>query len=165
MSLETRLVAGFQRVADECKSIRNAMTTALDTKAAKVAGVLGSGQPWNQQAMLNTGALANGYNDMAGGLMADRDVILESMVFWMENPTGAVTGTGPLTIQWYAGSLVAQETTLIHTSSIPVGQHDIWVVLTTPMSFPINSVFRAKVTLGSAAVAGSCHVQFRGRYQ
>lgn len=178
MSLETRLTAAFQRVGAEIKAVRadlaghthsvggiTGLQTALDAKAQKALGMSGSGLPWYSQAVLNSGALANGYNDLKGGLMADRDVVLESMVFWLEEPAGTIAGTGNLTVQWYAGSVTAQETTLIHTSTIAAGSHDIWVVLATPTNYPINTVFRPKVTLGSTSVAGSCHVQFRGRYQ
>lgn len=141
------------------------LQVALDAKAPKASGMLGTGLPWYAQAVVNSSTLADGYNDLKGGLMADRDMVLESMVFWLEEPAGTIGGTGNLTIQWYAGSVTTQETTLIQTTTIAAGQHDIWVVLATPTNFAINTVFRPKITLGTTTVAGACHVQFRGRYQ
>lgn len=142
------------------------LQTALDAKAVKASGVLGTGIPWASEMIINSAALADGYNDGIGGVMVDRDVVLEGMVFRIADPSKTIDGSGNLTIQWYHGSTAVLESTLVHTTTIPagVGNKDIMVVLSTPLSVPVNTCLRAKITLGSSTVSGSCHVQYRGRY-
>lgn len=121
-------------------------------------------RPWSSEMMINAGALANGYNDFIGGALVDRDIILTHVVFRVADPAAVVGGTGNLTIDWYLGTATAAETTLVTTTTIAAGANNLISTLLTPQACSINSVLRAKITLGSASVAGPCHVQFRGRY-
>lgn len=124
--------------------------------------VSGSGQAWAKEAIINTGALATGYNDNPGGVGCDKQIILRQCCFMIADPAGSIGGTGNLQIQWYLGSATAQETTLITTTQIAAGQHDVVVTLGSPQTCTINSRLRAKITLGTTTVAGPCHVEFRG---
>lgn len=148
-------------------AIEAAGTATLDSKATKATGVSGTGIPWASQAVLNSGPLANGYNDLSGGLMADRDVVLETIAVWLEDPAATVTGAAGSNIQieWWAGSVTNREENLIHTTQFPVGDNSVWAILAVAQNFAVNTLFRPKVTLNGNAVSVACHIQFRGRYQ
>jgi hypothetical protein len=143
------------------------LQTALDGKATKATGTPGTGQPWASEVIVIGGPLENGYNDAIGGVMADRDISLESVVFRTADPTKAITGTGNLTIQWYRGSVTTLESELLHTSTIAAGagNNSIFVVLATPINIAVNECLRAKFTLGTAVVDSAVHVQWRGMYR
>ena len=119
---------------------------------------------WSSEVIINSGALADGYNDNIGGVLVDSDIMLYQASFRIADPLGKVGGTGPLKIQWYAGSVTELETELITTTEIAVDQHDVIVTFATPMPYTINTVLRAKITRGNAVVTGPCHIQWRGRY-
>lgn len=142
------------------------LQTALDTKAIKATGVLGTGIPWYWQGVVNNEALVTGYNLLTGGAMADRAIVLESMVVWLESSigAGAVGGTGNLQIQWYAGDIDTQGT-LLHTTQMPAGEDAVWPVLGSPVNIDVNGVLRAYFTMGTTTVADPIHIQYRGRYQ
>ena len=136
----------------------------LDSKATKATGSLGSGIPWEKEVVID-GPIADGYNKMPGGIMANAPLILTSIAFRLEDHAAVIGGTGNLTVEWWAGSATERETTLIATSLIPAGQHNVNTVLGTEVAVDVNTVLRAKFTMGSTTVAGSVYVQWRGRYQ
>lgn len=141
------------------------LQTTLDAKAGRANGVLGTGIPWYAELMVNgSGALANGFNDVPGGVQVDRDIVLESMVFRIADPSATIGGSGNLTITWSYGSMTTTTPTTITTTTIAQGQHDIWVVLETPLAISINNCLRASFALGTTTVTTPCHVQWRGRY-
>lgn len=141
------------------------LQTTLDTKATKANGILGTGLPWSKELMVNgSAALAAGFNDVPGGVMADREIVLESMVFRIADPTATIGGSGNLTITWSYGSMTTTTPTTITTTNIAAGQHDIWVVLETPLTIAINNCLRASFTMGTATVSTPCHIEWRGRY-
>ena len=121
---------------------------------------------WASEVIINSAALASGYNDNPGGVLVDYDITLTHVVFRIADPAGLVGGTGNLTIQFYLGTATVAETTLVHTMTVAAGagSNNTIATLGTPTSCAINSVLRAKITLGTATVSGPCHVQFRGRY-
>lgn len=119
---------------------------------------------WSSEVIINSGALADGYNDNIGGVLVDSDIMLYQASFRIADPLGKVGGTGPLKIQWYAGSVTELETELITTTELAVDQHDVIVTFATPMPYTINTVLRAKITRGNSVVTGPCHIQWRGRY-
>ena len=120
---------------------------------------------WSSEVIINSAALADGWNDNIGGVLVDSDIILTQASFRVANPAMLIGGTGNLQIQWYAGSPTALETELIATTQVAAGQHDVIVTFATPMPYTINTVLRAKITRGTTTVAGPCHIQWRGRYQ
>lgn len=140
------------------------LQTTLDAKATKANGVLGTGLPWSKEFVINSSALANGFNDNIGGVMTDRAIVLESMVFRLADPAEVIGGTGNLTVQWYRNDVTGGNSSLIATSNIAATSHDRWEVLETPLAVDINYCLRASVTLGTTTVAGKVHVEWRGRY-
>lgn len=153
------------RLADLIISNIPGLQAALDAKAAKATNIPGSGQPWFQEAIANDGALATGYNKLPGGVSVDAPIVLTSMGFRLEDPAATIGGTGNLQIDWYAGSPTAQETTLLGTTLIASGQHNVLTVLGVEVNVDANTILRAKFTMGSTTVAGPVYVSFRGRYQ
>lgn len=141
------------------------LQTALETKATKASGTSGTGLPWASEIIVNSGALESGYNDGIGGVMTDKPIVLEGMVFRIADPSKTIGGTGNLQIEWYQGTTDVLEGSLMHTSQLPAGQRDVWVVLAVPLDVDINACLRAKFTIGSTVIDGPCHVQWRGRYQ
>lgn len=123
-----------------------------------------SRQRYASEVIINSSALVDGYNDNLGGVLLDYDITLDFMSFRLSDPAAVIGGSGNLQIQWYAGSPTAAETTLIATTQIAAGQNNIIVAPATPINYTINTVFRAKITLGSTTVAVPCHIQWRGRY-
>lgn len=122
---------------------------------------------WDSEMVLNAGALASGYNDMAGGIQVNNPngVLIDSIVFRLGgDPAATVGGTGGITVQFYRGSATAAELTLIGSVG-SMSAHDFVFTLTTPYLALHNSILRAKITLGTATVAVPCHVQWRGRRQ
>ncbi len=119
---------------------------------------------FNSEFIVNSSALATGYNDNDGGVMVDAAVSLESVAWRIADPAATIGGTGNLQIQWYLGSPTAQETTLLLTSQVAAGQHDVIATLATPVLCSVNSVLRAKFTMGSTTVASKSVVGWRGRY-
>ncbi|MGW5147534.1 hypothetical protein [Rhodococcus koreensis] len=141
----------------------HATDAELATKITKPAtNVSGSGIPWQSEAIINAGALASGYNDLEGGLLFDRQVILRQLSFRLAPYNATIGGSGNLTIDWYQSSMTALPGTLITTTTIAAGQHDVVTTLATPYTVPVNTVVRPLITLGSTTVAVKCHVQLRG---
>ena len=134
------------------------LQTSLDAKLNKVD------IPWASEMVINSAALANGYNDMPGGVLVDYDISLTHIAFRLSAPAGTIGGTGNLTVEIFLGSQTAAETTLVSTITVAAGQNNILTTLGSPVACSINSVLRAKITLGTTTVSVPCHVQFRGRY-
>lgn len=122
-------------------------------------------QLWDQEMVLNAGALASGYNDLAGGIIvnAPDGVAIDSILFRLGgDPAATVGGSGGISITFWRGTTTNPEVTQIGGIA-GMSAHDSILTLTTPFKAVHNSVLRAKIALGSATVAVSCHVQWRGR--
>lgn len=141
------------------------LQVGLDAKATKASGTSGTGQPWSEQAIVNDGALASGYNKLPGGISVDFPAILTAFSFRLEDVSATIGGTGNLQIDWYAGSATAAETTLLGTTLIAAGQHNVLTVLGTEVAVDANTIIRAKFTMGSTTVSGPVYIGVRGRWQ
>lgn len=125
--------------------------------------------PWESEIYLNSTPIAasyTGYSDNDGGVIigASRGVLLEQVVWRLSNPSAVIGGSGNFQIQWYLGSSTAQETTLIQTTQIAAGQHDVTVTFGTAQTCTVNTVLRAKITSGTATLPSKSSVQWRGSY-
>ena len=118
---------------------------------------------WQSEVIVNSGRLVDGYNDNIGGVLVDYDIMLYQASFRLADPAALIAG-GAVTIQWYAGSVTELETELITTTQVGVNEHDVIVTFATPMPYTINTVLRAKFTVGNAVIDSPCHIQWRGRY-
>lgn len=190
MSLASQVSLLATRIGQEVKlklPIANPTATGtLTTPALKVTGgTLAVGRalrsdaagiatwgslPWESEIYLNSVAVAAsyvGYQDNDGGVIvgAANGIMLEQITWRISAPSPAVIGgTGNFQIQWYMGSPTAQETTLIQTTLIAAGQHDVTVTLGSPQTCTVNTVLRAKITSGTATLPSKSSVQWRGRY-
>lgn len=125
--------------------------------------------PWESEIYLNSIAVPAsyvGYQDNDGGVIvgAANGIVLEQIAWRLSAPSAVIGGSGNLQIQWYLGSPTAQETTLIQTTQIAAGQHDVVVTLSSPQTCTVNSVLRAKITSGTATLPSKSSVQWRGRF-
>lgn len=142
----------------------------MATRAAEAINIIlnrltaPSRQRYASEVIINSSALVDGYNDNLGGVLLDYDITLDFMSFRLSDPAAVIGGSGNLQIQWYAGSATAAETTLIATTQIAAGQNNVIVAPATPINYTINTVFRAKITVGATTVSVPCHIQWRGRY-
>lgn len=130
---------------------------AIQKPATQVSG---SGMPWASECVLNSGALASGYNDIPGGVITDKQIILRQISVRIGLITGAVTG-GTVQFDIYQGTTTTIGT-LISSPTLAAAAHDTVATLGSPATCPINTVLRVNVILGSGAVADEVHVQFRG---
>lgn len=133
--------------------------------AWEAQGVLGPGRPWSSELIVNNAALADGYNDGDGGVMADAPITLQAVLFRVGLAGQLVGGSGDLTMQWYVGDSFAAETTLLVTTTIAAGQQAALFPLVTPANLTANAVMRVKFTRNTTTVAGKCYVQWRGVYR
>lgn len=133
--------------------------------AWEAQGTLGPPRPWAAELIVNNGPLKDGYNDGDGGVMVDAPITLQAMLFRVGLAGQLVGGTGNLTIGWFIGDSFGAETTLAMTTTIAAGQQAALFTLPTAMNLTANAVLRAKFDLGTASVAGKCHVQWRGVYR
>ena len=121
---------------------------------------------WDSEMVLNAGALASGYNDMAGGILVNSPpsgVMLDAVVFRLGgDPAANIGGTGGVTVQYFRGTTTSAEVTLLG-SVTGITAHSAVLTLPAPILCAHNSVLRAKVTLGSSVISVACHVQWRGR--
>lgn len=131
----------------------------------EATGVLGGPRPWSSELIVNSAALADGYNDGDGGVMCDAPITLQSMVFRVGQAGLLVGGSGDLTIQWFVGDSFAAEATLLTTTTIAAGAQAALYPLVTPVDLTVNAVLRAKFTRNLTTVTGKCHVQWRGVYR
>ena len=153
-------------VADHLKVEKEVPSAGLSEEEVQAlidATFVAKPRRWQSEVIINSGNLVDGYNDNIGGVLVDADIMLYQASFRIADPTAVISG-GPLTIQWYAGSTTALETELITTTQIAVNEHDVIVTFATPMPYTINTVLRAKITVGNAVIQGPCHIQWRGRY-
>lgn len=124
---------------------------------------------WAPEMVCNSGALANDYNDMKGGITVEPGIngtgtILDSVAIRLSDWTATIGGSGNLTIAIYLGSDSAAETTLVATITMAAGTRSTIYTLGSPQACSANSVLRAKFTLGTTTVAGPVQIQMRGRY-
>ena len=152
-------------------AVGRSLVTAADAAAARTAigavqkpatQVSGSGIPWASEMIINSGALANGYNDGDGGVLVDKQIILRQVCWRIASPTATIGGSGNMQIDWYQATPTIEPGTLIATTQVAAGQHDVVVTLVTPYTVPINTVLRAKFTMGTTTVASKSHIQWRG---
>lgn len=125
--------------------------------------------PWESEIYLNSVPIAasyTGYSDNDGGVIisAPNGVLLEQVVWRLSAPAAVIGGSGNFQIQWYLGSPTAQETTLISTTQVAAGQHDVTVTFGTAQTCTVNTVLRAKITSGTTTLPSKSSVQWRGRY-
>lgn len=149
------------------------MTGAADVGMAIVSDASGVGtwqpMPWESELYINSGALAasyTGYGDNDGGVIigATDGILLEQATWRLSSPTAVIGGTGNLQLQWYLGSPTAQETTLVQTTQIAAGQHDVVVTFTSPQTCTVNTCLRVKITTGTTTLPSKSSVQWRGRF-
>ncbi|ACH62113.1 hypothetical protein MYRNA_112 [Mycobacterium phage Myrna] len=123
---------------------------------------------WAPEMVINSGALADGYNDMPGGISVEpgpnaNGVFLDSV--WVRlGSIGSTVGTGSALFSVYVGTKNTQGT-LVSSVTLPVGSQDQVAVLGTPYSCAANAVVRVYVTVGTAVITGPVHFQCRGRYK
>lgn len=125
--------------------------------------------PWESEIYLNSvSILASyvGYQDNDGGVIigAANGVLLEQVVWRLSAPGAVIGGSGNMQIQWYLGSPTAQETTLIQTTQIAAGQHDVTVTFGSAQTCTVNTVLRGKLTMGTTTLPSKSSIQWRGRY-
>jgi hypothetical protein len=125
--------------------------------------------PWESEVYLNSvpvSASYVGYQDNDGGVIvgAANGISLEQVIWRLSSPTATIGGSGNMQIQWYMGSPTAQETTLIQTTQIAAGQHDVTVTFGTAQTCTVNTCLRAKLTMGTTTLPSKSSVQWRGRY-
>ena len=123
--------------------------------------------PWESEIYLNSTPIVasyTGYSDNDGGVIvgAARGILLEQVVWRLSAPAAVIGGSGNFQIQWYLGSPTTQETTLIQTTQIAAGQHDVTVTFTSAQTCTVNTVLRAKITSGTATLPSKSSVQWRG---
>ena len=152
-------------------AVGRSLVTAADAAVARTAigavqkpatQVSGSGIPWASEMIINSGALANGYNDGDGGVLVDKQIILRQVCWRIAAHNVNIGGSGNMQIDWYQATPTTEPGTLIATTQVAAGQHDVVVTLVTPYTVPINTVLRAKFTMGSTTVASKSHIQWRG---
>ena len=123
---------------------------------------------WASEIIVNSQPLASGYNDVEGGVLVEpgprgNGILLDAIAVRIGDPAATLSG-GDLQIQIQLGTPTTAQTTLVSTVTLTNGGHDLVAVLGTPVACLANAVLRANVVLGSAVLAKSLYIQYRGRY-
>lgn len=124
--------------------------------------------PWVPEVVVNSAAMVAGYNDLEGGVLVEpgpsgNGVLLDAVAIRIGDAATNLTG-GDLQVQIQLGSPTVNQTTLITTITLTNGTHDLVATLGSPVACVANTVLRANIVLGSATLAKSLYIQYRGRY-
>lgn len=137
--------------------------TAWASTAPSLANV-----PWCPEMVCTSAAVADGYNDMPGGISVEpgpnaNGVYLDTV--WLRVGDLATSNSGgDLVCDIYGGTKSTQGT-LIVSITLTNATQDVVSTLGSPYSLASNAVVRAYFTKGSSTVAKPLHVQLRGRYK
>jgi len=122
---------------------------------------------WASEIVVNSQVLTSGYNDMDGGVLIEpgpngNGVLLDAIAVRIGDAATNLAG-GDLQIQIQLGSPTTNQTTLVTTITLTNGSHDLVAVLGSAVACAANTVLRANIVLGTATLAKSLYIQYRGR--
>lgn len=126
-------------------------------------------RPWSAEIYLNSVPVDVsyvGYQDNDGGIIvgAPSGVVCDKVIWRLSAPSAVIGGSGNMQIQWYLGSTTTQETTLIQTTQVAAGQHEVSVTFSSAQTCALDSVLRAKLTTGTTTLPSKSQIQWRGRF-
>jgi hypothetical protein len=143
--------------------VQTATNKTMDTASNTFTGFT-----WAPEMVCTSGAVADGYNDMPGGIAVEpgpnaHGVYLDAI--WLRVGDLAVTNSGGDVICDIYGGDATTQGTLIVSITLTNGANNVISTLGSPYALSANAVVRAYFTKGSSTVNRPLHVQLRGRYQ
>lgn len=122
---------------------------------------------WCPEMVCTSAAVADGYNDMPGGIAvepgpAGTGVIIDS-VYVRVGTIGSTIVGGTLGVDVYAGTSASQGTN-IASFTMATSIAELNTVISPSVVVAANGVVRVFFTKGSCTTADPIHVQLRGRY-
>lgn len=157
---------GLAATATKLATPRNINGVAFDGSADITLPAASIG--WVPEIVVNSAALAAGYNDVEGGVLVEpgpngNGVLLDAIAVRIGDAATNLSG-GDLQIQIQLGSPTSNQDTLVTTITLTNGTHDLVAVLGSPVACIANTVLRANIVIGSATLTKSLYIQYRGRY-